>query len=108
MASATSLSYLFGPLVAVAMVGLFALILRWAFSRGSSLVAAAPKQGTTEEYGLLVPIATPATFIEGELLRRRLEDGGVRANLVSTLDGPRLMVWPQDETRARSALADDR
>ena len=108
MASASSLSYLFGPLVAVGMIGLFVVILRWAFSRGSSLVAAAPRPGTSAEYGLLVPIASPGTYIEGELLRRRLEDGGVRANLVSTLDGPRLMVWPQDEGRARSALAGDR
>jgi hypothetical protein len=103
-----SLSYFFGPLVAVGMIGLFVLILRWAYSRGSSVVAAAPTPGAADEYGLLVPIASPSTYIEGEVLRRRLEDAGVRANLATTIDGPRLMVWPGDEVRARELLASGR
>lgn len=103
-----SFSFAFGPLVAVVLVGLFALILRWAFSRGSSVVAAAPRPGPSDEYGLLVPIASPATYIEGEVVRRRLEDSGVRATLATTLDGPRVMVWPQDAARAREVLASGR
>ena len=46
----------------------------------------------------------PANYIDGEMLRRRLEDAGIRANLASTLDGPRVMVWPQDAERAREVL----
>ena len=103
-----SFSFAFGPLVAVVLVGLFAVILRWAFSRGSSVVAAAPRPGPSDEYGLLVPIASPSTYIEGEVVRRRLEDSGVRATLATTLDGPRVMVWPQDATRARAVLASGR
>jgi hypothetical protein len=103
-----SFSYVFGPLVSVALIGLFVVILRWAFSRGSSVVAAAPRAGADHEYGLLVPIASPPTYIEGEVLRRRLEDSGVRANLATTIDGPRLMVWPSDEARARDVLASGR
>ena len=103
-----SFSFAFGPLVAVVLVGLFAVILRWAFSRGSSVVAAAPRPGPSDEYGLLVPIASPATYIEGEVVRRRLEDSGVRATLATTLDGPRVMVWPQDAARAREVLASGR
>jgi hypothetical protein len=103
-----SFSFAFGPIVAVALIGVFAVILRWAFGRGSSVVAAAPRPGTVEDYGLLVPVASPATYIEGEVLRRRLEDSGVRANLATTLDGPRVMVWPADEARARSVLATGR
>jgi hypothetical protein len=102
-----SFSFAFGPLAAVALVGLFALILRWAFGRGVSVVAAPPRAGAAEEYGLLVPVAAPATYVEGEVLRRRLEDRGVRANLATTLDGPRVMVWPQDENRARTVLTGD-
>lgn len=105
MPSWGSFSYAFGPLVAVGIVGVLALILRWAFSRGSSVVAAAPVAGPDDAYGLLVPVASPATYIEGEVLRRRLEDSGVRANLATTLDGPRVMVWPADEDRARQVLA---
>ncbi len=103
-----SFSFAFGPIVAVVLVGLFSLILRWAFSRGGSVVAAAPRPGTSDEYGLLVPVASPATYIEGEILRRRLQDGGVRANLATTLDGPRVLVWPGDEERAREVLSPGR
>lgn len=103
-----SFSFAFGPIVAVILVGMFALILRWAFRRGSSVVAAPPRRGSTDEYGLLVAVASPATYIEGEILRRHLEDRGMRANLASTLDGPRLMVWPADVARAREALTRDR
>lgn len=105
MPSWGSFSYAFGPLVAVGLIGLFVVILRWAFSRGSSVVAAAPTPGTADEYGLLVPVATPGTYIEGELLRRGLEDAGIRATLTTTLDGPRVMVWPRDEDRAREVLS---
>ncbi len=103
-----SFSFAFGPIVAVVLVGLFSLILRWAFSRGGSVVAAPPRPGTSDEYGLLVPVASPATYIEGEILRRRLQDGGVRANLATTLDGPRVLVWPGDEERAREVLSPGR
>jgi hypothetical protein len=103
-----SFSFAFGPLVAVVLIGVFVVILRWAFSRGGSLVAAAPRPGTSEEYGLLVPVAAPATYVEGEVLRRRLEDSGVRANLATTLEGPMVMVWPRDEQRARDVLASGR
>lgn len=108
MPSWGSFSYAFGPLVAIGLIGLFVLILRWAFGRGSSVVAAAPMPGADHEYGLLVPIASPPTYIEGEVMRRRLEAGGVRANLATTTDGPRVMVWPSDEERARALLASGR
>ena len=99
-----SFSFAFGPLMAAALIGVLVLILRWSHSRGSSVVAAPPRQGTVDEYGLLVPVASPATYIEGEILRQRLEDSGVRANLATTLDGPRVLVWPDDVERARTLL----
>lgn len=108
MPSWGSFSYAFGPIMAIALIGVFVLILRWVFSRGSSVVAAPPRSGTVEEYGLLVPVASPATYVEGEIQRRQLEDSGVRATLATTLDGPRIMVWPQDADRARELLATGR
>lgn len=105
MPSWGSFSYAFGPLVAVGMIGLFVVILRWAFSRGSSVVAAAPTPGGVDEYGLLVPVASPGSYIEGEVMRRTLEDAGIRATLTQTLDGPRVMVWPQDVDRSKDILA---
>lgn len=97
-------SYLFGPVVAALVFGVLVLLLRWAFGRGSSVVAGPARPGPESEYGLLVPVATPSTYVEGEMVRRRLEDAGIRATLAQTLDGPRVMVWPDDVTRARALL----
>ena len=100
----TSYSYAIGPLTAFVFLGVLILLLRWAFRRGVSVVAAPPRRGATDDYGLLVPIATPPTYVEGEIMRRQLEDAGIRATLAQTLDGPRVMVWPGDEGRARAKL----
>lgn len=101
----TSYSYAIGPIMAFVFLGVLILLLRWAFRRGGSLIAAPARQGTSDDYGLLVPIATPPSYVEGEIWRRTLEDAGIRATLTQTLDGPRVMVWPGDESRARATLA---
>ncbi|MEY3734073.1 MAG: hypothetical protein RL347_1432 [Actinomycetota bacterium] len=100
----TSYSYAVGPLMAFVFLGVLILLLRWAFRRGVSVVAAPPRQGTADDYGLLIPVATPPSYIEGEMIRRSLEDAGIKATLAQTLDGPRVMVWPGDEGRARAQL----
>lgn len=100
----TSYSYAVGPLMAFIFLGVLILLLRWAFRRGVSVVAAPPRQGTSDDYGLLVPVATPPSYVEGEMIRRSLEDAGIKATLAQTLDGPRVMVWPGDEGRARARL----
>lgn len=93
-------------LTAVAVLAVLVLLLRWAFSGQSrSLVERRPRTGRPEEYGLLVSIASPSTYVEGELLRRRLEDAGLRATLATTSAGPRLMVFAEDEQTARGILA---
>jgi hypothetical protein len=93
-------------LIAAATVGLLALILRWATSgKGRSLVARRPRPGHEDEYGLLVAIAAPGTFVEGEVDRQRLQAAGIKAQLVSTVDGPRLMVFEGDAAAARRLLA---
>ena len=101
----TSASFLVGPLLAFAVVGVFVLLLRWTYRRGSSVVAAPGRPGREDDYGTLVPVASPGTYVEGEILRRTLEAAGVRANLASTLDGPRVLVFPGDADKARRILA---
>ncbi len=92
--------------VSLVTVGVLALILRWAYGgRSRSLVARRPKPGAEDEYGLLVSIASPGTYIEGEVSRQRLEAAGIKAQLVSTTGGPRLMVFGEDEQAARRVLA---
>lgn len=100
-----SYSYLVGPLIAFAGLGILVLLLRWAFSRGGSLVAGPARPGSPTDYGLLVPIASPPTYIEGEMMRLSLEDSGIKATLTQTLDGPRVLVFPHDEERGRALLA---
>lgn len=100
-----SFSYVSGPLVAFGAVGVLALILRWSYRRGGSLVAPPPRPGRSDEYGLLVAVATPRTAADGTDLQRRLEAAGVRATVADTREGPRLMVFAADEERARSLLA---
>ena len=99
-----SYSFLFGPLLALAAIGVIILLLRWAFSSGHSLVERRPTRGTEREYGLLVTVAAPKTFVEAEVLRRKLEDAGLRATLAPTVQGPRVMVFPEDASVARALL----
>ena len=102
----SAFSFLFVPAVTFGAIGLLVLVLRWAFSGSpsGSLVARQPRPGPPEAYGLLVPVAAPVTEFEGELLRRSLEEHGLPASLAMTSDGPRVLVWPADERRARAVL----
>ena len=100
-----SYSFLFGPVVAFVALAVIVGLLRWAFSSGHSLVARQPRAGTEGEYGLLVTVAAPSTFVEAEMIRQRLEDAGMRATLAPTLQGPRVMVFPEDAKTARALLA---
>lgn len=104
MPISNSFSYAFGPIVALIGVGAMVLVLRWAYARGTSLVAAPPKSGSPDEYGLLVCVDSPSDYIQGEITRRKLEDSGIRANLAQTLDGPKIMVWPNDVDQAKRVL----
>jgi hypothetical protein len=99
------LSYVLGPGVVLVAVTALALFLRWAYRPGGSLVARPSTSGTETDYGLLVPVASPGTYIEGEITRRRLEDAGLRATLAMTHEGPRVMVFPADADQARRVLS---
>jgi hypothetical protein len=99
-----TLAFLAWPLVVLGGFGIMVLFLRWTFSSGHSLIARRPKPGHEDEYGLLVPVASPSTYIEGEQMRLKLEASGIRGSLVSTTDGIRLMVFDQDASIARAIL----
>ena len=97
-------SYLVAPVLALVMVAVLALALRWAFSHGKSVVAAPARAGPEDDYGMLVTVAAPGTFIEAEAERARLVDAGIRATLAPTTDGPRVLVFPRDAERASEIL----
>lgn len=100
----SSYSYLFGPLVAFAVIAGLVVVLRWASRRGGSLVQAPVRPGEPGDYGMLVPVASPPTYAEGEVVRRTLEAQGVRATLAMTREGPRVLVFPTDAAKAQAAL----
>ncbi len=96
-----SFSFLFGPLVA--LLGVLALVglARWSMTPGRSLVA---RPGRPDQYGMLVPVASARSMREAETLRDRLAAAGVRCSIASTVEGIRLLAWPQDADRARDVL----
>ena len=85
-------------------VGLLALILKWAFARGKSVIERTPRIGGEDEYGALVVVASPNNHIEGEILRQKLIAVGIKATLTQTKQGPRLFVFPKEESAARAHL----
>ena len=96
-----------GPVVLLVpflMVAVLALVLRWATSRGHSVVARRARPGPAGDYGLLVPVAAPRSASEAERLRGHLLGAGIPVTLAETTDGPRLLVFPDDEHRARLLL----
>ena len=96
-----SFSFLYGPVMAVIGIALLMVIAKWAMQSGHSLVA---RPGRPDEYGMLVPIATPADNAAGVRMAQRLGSHGIQATLARTLDGLRLLVWPADADRARELL----
>lgn len=97
-------SYLVAPLMGVVILAVLVLALRWAFSHGKSVVARPASTGSADDYGVLVTVAAPGTFIEAEAERARLVDAGIRATLAPTTDGPRVLVFPRDAERATEIL----
>jgi hypothetical protein len=80
------------------------LMLRWAFRRGQSVVERPAKNGKPDDYGMLIPIAAPNNYIQGEMYRQQLANFGIKASLATTTDGPRILVWPGDESNAKTIL----
>ena len=104
MPSWNAFSYVFGPLTALGGIALLIVVLRWSASSGGSLVQRPVRPGDATDYGLLVPVAAPRTAAEGEAIRLRLEQLGLKATLARTNDGPRVLVFAGDADRARSLL----
>ena len=87
-----------------AVMGLFIILLKWAFSRGSSLVEKPKKIGDEDEYGLLKVVASPNNFVEGEMLRLKLGEHGIKATLTQTKNGPKILVFEKEIGVAQAIL----
>lgn len=85
------------------VLGILIILLRWAFSRGKSVVERPSRVGNDDEYGLLEVVASPGNYIEGEMLKRKLQEHGIKATLTQTKQGPRIMVF-RNEVKAAQAI----
>ena len=86
------------------IVGVLALILRWAYSSNNSLVERDKKIGSDDQYGLLKVAASPKNHIEGEMLRQKLLSVGIKATLSQTNTGPKILVFEKDLKIAKATL----
>ena len=86
------------------VVGLLALLLRWAYSSKNSLIERDKKIGSEDDYGLLKVVTSPKNHIEGEMLRQKLLEVGIKATLTQTTEGPKILVFEKDLKIARATL----
>jgi hypothetical protein len=93
-------SPLLGPLLVFAVVGVLALILRWAY--GTSRTVPAP---ATLDFGLLRPISTVDDPEQASALRAVLADSGIRSTTSRTPSGRTIvLVFAADVDSARQVL----
>jgi hypothetical protein len=85
-------------LVAFGVVGLLALVLRWAYPRDRPPPAAFH---TGDDYGLLTEIVADVSAPDGRRILARLRDAGIRATLSERNGRVRVLVFPADADRAR-------
>jgi hypothetical protein len=85
-------------------MGFLMILLKWAFSRGKSVVERPLTIGEENKYGMLRVAAQPKNHIEGEMIRQKLIENGIRANLTQTKDGPRVFVFPEELKAAEAIL----
>ena len=86
------------------VVGILAIILRWAYSSSNSLIEKDKKIGSDDQYGLLKVAASPKNHIEGEMLRQKLLSVGIKASLSQTNTGPKILVFEKDLKIAKTTL----
>lgn len=90
------------PLVSLVALALIVLICRWVFATGTRSTPTQPV--TTDDLGLLDPVALVRTRADAEMLRDVLRDAGVRAGISESADGLRVLVFSKDLERARELV----
>lgn len=97
-----SYHYVAGPVVAIVVVCLLAVLMRWIFGSGRSRAAIAAPPAGAADHGLLRPVAELPDRAAGSALRAVLSDAGIRSTLGVRRDGRvQVLVFADDEDRAR-------
>lgn len=103
----TSYSFLYGPLVATAALGVIILICRWVFStdvRDDRTARRLEKARAKGDYGLLVPVARVRTPDDAEMLRAVLREAGIRCTVAESDEALDVLVFRVDAARARELV----
>jgi hypothetical protein len=99
-----SLSYIAGPVVAVVVMVLLALFMRWAFGTGGT--GGARRRPTPSDDGLLTRVATLSRRESALALRAVLSDAGIRSTVrFPAAHRADVLVFPEDAARARELAA---
>lgn len=104
----SSFHYLLAPLVALAALGIIALICRWVFAtdhREDRTARRIEKVLGAGDYGLLVTVATVRTRDDAEMLRDVLIQAGVRAGVSEEAGELQVLVFSKDLDRARALVS---
>ncbi len=102
MGSHAGQAYILGPLVALAVTGVLALVLRWAYGAAKPQLVAPQENG---DFGLLREVALVETDDGANALRALLSDAGIRSTTAKVPGaGTRVMVFATDLDRARSLV----
>jgi hypothetical protein len=96
--------FVVGPVIAIVMVCLLAVLSKWIFSSGRRRAAVA-RTGAAPDHGLLRPVAELPDRPAALAMRAVLSDAGIRSTFGVRRDGRvQLLVFPDDEDRARSLV----
>ncbi|MBM7805605.1 hypothetical protein JOD57_001442 [Geodermatophilus bullaregiensis] len=99
-----SLSYIAGPVVAVAVMVLLTLFMRWAFGTGGT--GRAHRRPAPSDDGLLTRVATLSRRESALALRAVLSDAGIRSTVrFPAAHRADVLVFPEDAARARELAA---
>jgi hypothetical protein len=99
-----SLSYIAGPVVAVVVMVLLALFMRWAFGSGGA--GSARRRPAPSDDGLLTRVATLSRRESALALRAVLSDAGIRSTVrFPAAHRADVLVFPEDAARARELAA---
>ena len=97
---AGSLHYAVGPFIAVTVVILLGLFMRWAFGTG---YGRRPPSGAADDEGLLTPVATLSRRESALTLRAVLSDAGIRSTVrFPAAHRADVLVFREDADRARA------
>jgi hypothetical protein len=94
--------YLAGPVIAFAVVGVLAMVLRWALGRDAVRHEPSP---ILDDYGLLRVAALADRLDTATGVRSALAQAGIRSTVAVGMDGLiKVLVFPDDAARARQIL----